>query len=95
MTVGEKENFKYLGIVEADTIQQTDERKGKKRLRSKKKTSQNQFLQLKFHQRNEYLGSFFSKIVWTILKMDKGGTPTDGSKDNEIDDDTQSLTLER
>ncbi len=32
------------------------------------------------------------KIIGTILKIDKGGTQTNGQKDKKIDDDAQGLT---
>ena len=32
-------------------------------------------------------------ILWTLLKMNEGGTQTYGPKNKEIDDDAQSLTL--
>ena len=57
-TLGEKESYKYLGILEADIIKQT-EMKGKvkkKRIpQENKKTPRNQTQQQKSDQRNQYL----------------------------------------
>ena len=35
------------------------------------------------------------KVLWTILKMDKGETQTNGPKNKEIDNDALGLTSER
>ena len=57
------------------------------------KTSRNQAQQQKSHQRDKHQGS--SLKYSTILKMDKGGTQTNGPKDKEIDDYAPGLTPER
>ena len=59
------------------------------------KTSRNQALQQKSHQRGKHLGSPPCKILVTILKMDERGTQTNGPENKKIDDDTQGLTSER
>ena len=49
------------------------------------KTSWNQNHQQKFYQKNKYLSSVSCKIIWKILKMDKGETQKKGPKNKEID----------
>ena len=59
------------------------------------KTSQNQDLQQKSHQRIKFLCIGPCKIFGTILKMDKGGTQTNRPKDKKVDDDDAiSFTFE-
>ena len=52
----------------------------------------NQALQQKSHQRNKYQGRPSCKILWTILKMDRGGTRINGSNNKEIDDNPRDDT---
>ena len=59
-----------------------------------KKTSLNKALQKKSRQRKKHLGSPLSNILWTILRIDKGGTRTNGLKDKEINDFAKVLTSE-
>ena len=63
-TLREKENYKYLGILEADTFKQVEmeEKMKKKYLRRRRK------LQQKFHQRDKHLGCHSCKIPGTIFK---------------------------
>ena len=69
--------------------------KNKKRVpQTNKKTSRNQTLQQKSHQRNKQLSCPPCKILGTILKMDMGRTQTNGSEDKKVDD-AQGLTYER
>ena len=82
-TFEEKENYKYLGILKVNTIKNSTS--------EKKKTSQNQTQLHQSYQRNKHLGSASCKILWTILKMDKEGSQTDGLKDKEIDDGYKAL----
>ena len=49
----------------------------------------------KSHQMVKHLVCPPYKILGKILKMDKGGTQTNGPEDKKIDDDTQGLTSER
>ena len=95
-TLAEKENYKYLGIVEADTIKQ-EEMKGKIRIdkiQTNKKTSGNQTLQQKWNQRNKHLGCHAWKVQGNIVKMDKGGTQTNGLEDQNTEDDVQGFARE-
>ena len=45
--------------------------------------------------RDNHLWSPPSKILWTILKVDREGTQTNGPKNKKMNDDVQSLTPER
>ena len=86
---GAKENYKYLGILEADNIKQVEMEKKTPPPKKKnpsphpqkvplknKKTSGNQAEQQKSHQMNKHLDSSPPpwKILGTILKMDTGRT---------------------
>ena len=57
-TLGENETYKYLGILEADTIKQVQMKdKIKKRIyQENEKTTRDKTFQQKPHQRNKYLG---------------------------------------
>ena len=81
----EKENYKYLGILEVDTKQaEMKKKKKKKRVPQKnEEASWNQALQQKFHQRDKHLGYPSCKILGTIPKMDKGGSQTNGPSDKK------------
>ena len=54
-TLMAKWNYKYLGILEADTIKQGEEKEKKRLLQRIKKTSWNQTLLRKSYKRDEYL----------------------------------------
>ena len=90
-----KRKLQILGNIGSRHYQTSrDERKSKNRVPQKnKKTSWNQALQQKSHQRNKHLGSSPCKIQWTIFKIVKEGTQTNRPK--KIDVDTQGLTPER
>ena len=51
----------------------------KRVLQTNKKTSQNQTQSQKFHQKNKHLST---KILRTILKMDKRRTQTNGKQES-------------
>ena len=79
-TLGEKRNFFYLGIFEADTINQ---RKMKDNIRKKylKRTRKRLEIQLggkKPYQKNKYLSSVPCKIHSTLPKMNREGIKRDG-----------------
>ena len=94
--LGEKENYKYLGILEEDTIRQI-EMKGKirkdyhRRIRKLHETK----LSNSAKEKKQQLSRPPRKIFGAILKKSKGGIKTNGSKDTMIDDDAQSLTCWR
>ena len=58
----------YLEILETDTIKQA-KRKEKRIHLENKKTTRNQTIKQKSHQRDEYLGCPPRKILGTILKV--------------------------
>ena len=79
-TLREKENYKFLRILEPDTVKQVKMKKKKKKKEKKKsapqmngKTFWNQALQQKSHWRNKHSDN---KILGTIPKIGKGGTLT-------------------
>ena len=77
--------------------QRETEMKEKRRIRKFQKNtkiSQNQVQQQKSHQKNWHLGSPSYKILRTIVKMDKWGTPINRPKNQEIDDYVQIFTPE-
>ena len=51
--------------------------------------SQNQALQQKSHQKEKHQGIPPCKILWSILKMDKGRTQSNGPNDKKILDKAQ------
>ena len=67
-----KENYWYLEF-KANTIKQMEmKEKSKKGISKKNKKKKDPNLcRKKSHQRNKYLDSPHSKILWTILQMDK------------------------
>ena len=84
--LGEKGNYEFKGISEAETIKRRMMKKNSQM--SKKKASG-----IETHQRNNHKDthSALCQIRWTILKMDKWEIGTNESKDKEIEDDTQGL----
>ena len=84
-SLGEIENYKYFGILKADTIKQTEmEEKIRKASQKNMQTSGNKILSQKSHQKYNLLGSL-CKILRPILKKNKG-TQTNGPKNKGIDD---------
>ena len=92
-TLGEKENYRFLVILEADTIKQVDmkEKIRKYHLRRTRKLL-SQVLQQKSHQINKHLGSFPCKVLWTILKWTREELR---QMDKKVDDYAQDLTSKR
>ena len=81
-TLEENETYKYLGILEADTIKQVQMkdmipieylRRTRKLLETKLITTI-KTLQQKPHQRNKYLGCATSQILGTLSQVDPRGT---------------------
>ena len=52
-------------------------------------------MQQKFYQRNKYTRNISSKILWTILYIDKVRTQTNGPKNMKLYDDALNLIPER
>ena len=87
-TLGEKETYKYLGILEVDTIKQV---KMKRKFLKEYLRRTRKLLETKFCRRNLIKGINTGvvspcKILWTILKMDKGRTQTNGSQDKKTNE---------
>ena len=71
-TLEEKETYKYSGILGVDTIKKVEMEKRLKRMtRIIKKTTRNQTIQQKPHQRDKHLACPSLKILETILNVDK------------------------
>ena len=82
----EKENYKYLGILEANSINQTEmeEKIFKKNLRIIRKLLKTKLFKHKSYQWNKLLSSPPCKILWSILKMEKGQTQTNGRRTRKL-----------
>ena len=87
--LGEKENDKYLGILEADTIKQVEKNKRIRRVPQTNKA----LLQI-YHQRDKHLGSPFCMILMTIFKMDQK-TRKLMHKTSHLRDDINKLYVSR
>ena len=72
-TLEENETYKYLGILEADTIKhvQMKDKIRKEYLGRTKKTTRDKALQQKPHERNKYLGWAPSLIFGTFPQADQ------------------------
>ena len=75
-TLEENETYKYLGILEADTIKQVQMKDmiRKEHLRRTRKLLETKLSSRKPHQRNKYLGCVTSQILETLSKVDPRGT---------------------
>ena len=83
-TLGEKETFEYLGILDANTIKQAEMEKS---ISEEEKTTPNKSIWQKPHQRNKNLVCPLCKIFGTILKMDKGRTSTNEPENRKTKDE--------
>ena len=88
-TLGEKETYKYLGILEADTIKQVEmkEKIKKEYLRRTKKTTWDKTLLQELCQRDKYLGCLPRRTLGTILEVDQRRTQTNGLENKKTNDD--------
>ena len=79
--LGEKETYKFLGILEKDIIKQV-EMKGNifKKSQENGKTTGNQTMLQKSYQRDKPLRFLPRKILGTILKVNEGRTSTNGQE---------------
>ena len=84
-TLEENETYKYLGILEADTIKQVKMKDTirKEYLRITEKTTRDKTLQQKPHQRNKYLGCAPSQIFRTLSQVDQRRTINKWTKEQE------------
>ena len=75
-TLGEKETYKYLGILEADTIKQREMKENilKKISKRNQKITQDKTLYPESSQMDKYLGCPPRKVLGTILEMDQKRT---------------------
>ena len=87
ITPGEKEIWKYPGILEADKQAEMKE-KIRRVPQTNEKTSRNQSL----HQRNKHLSRSTCNMLGSILKMDKGRTQANGPEDKKVDEDEREMT---
>ena len=55
-TLGEKETYKYLGILEADTIKEAEMKEKKRISQENQKATRDKTMLQKPYQRNRYLG---------------------------------------
>ena len=92
--LGEKENYKYLGILEVDTTKQAEIKKNSKRIsQTNVKAFRNRAQQLESHQKDKNLDCPTSKILGSILEIDE--ERTNEPEDKKANDDAQGLTSER
>ena len=70
-TLGEKETYKYLGILEAGTIKHAEM---KEKIKNEFLKRMKKLLETKLHCRNLIKGCPPCKILGTILKMDERRT---------------------
>ena len=75
-TLGEKETYKCLGILEADTMKQQEMKENffKRVSQKNQKISRDKTLLQEPYQRDKYLGSPLQKILGTILEVDQRRT---------------------
>ena len=73
-TLGEKEIYKYLGILVADTIKQMERKELKSVSQKNRKTTRNHAIYQEPYKRVKYLGSPPRKIFETILEVDQRRT---------------------
>ena len=87
--LGEKETYKFLGIIEADNIKQVEmkEKNEKEHLRKTRKQLVTKLYSMNLIKRNKYLGCFPCKILGTIFEVDEGRTLTNGRKNKKTNDD--------
>ena len=69
-TLGQKENYKYLGILEVNTIKQVEieEKNMKWIIQKNENTSRNQAVQQKSNQRSKLLEVFLVRYTVSFLK---------------------------
>ena len=91
-TLGEKENYKYLGILEANTIKKV---KMREKLRKEYIRWIRKLLKINHCSRKLITDSFYRKIHRTILKMDKVGTQVNEQEDDKVEDHSLGLTAKR
>ena len=84
--LGEKETYKYLGILEVDTIKHMEmkEKIQKEYLRRTRKFLETKQHSRKSHQSDKHQGYLSRKILRTILKVGEGKTSTNGLESRQL-----------
>ena len=85
-TLGEKEAYKYLGILEADTIKQPEmkEKIKKEYLKRTRKLLEIKLYNRNHNQKDKHLGCCSCKILGIILKVGERRTKTNGPENKKI-----------
>ena len=87
-TLEENETNKYLGILIADTIKDTEV---KEKVKKKNSGEQKNYLKpnnlAEISSKNKFLGCPTRKILGTFLRMNKRRTPSNGLENQETHDD--------
>ena len=95
-TLGEKENYKYSWMLEADIVKQAEI---KDKITKSTSDERENFLKpssaAETSSKGKSLGNPPCKPLRTILKIDKGKTQTNGPKGKKVDDNAQGLTFAR
>ena len=88
----EKETYKYLGILEADTLKlmEIKEKKLRKSISGKRGnySKPNYIVEISSNQRDKRLGCPNCLILGGIFKVDGGGNQTNGQENKKTHDDT-------
>ena len=92
-TLGEKETYKYLGILKVDTINLVEmkEKIKKPETQENEKTTRNQTILQEAHKQNKHLGYPRRKILRNILEVDDGRTSTNRPENKKTNDDAKNL----
>ena len=92
-----KENYKIFGIVEVDILKlmEMKEKTRKEYLGRRRKIIKTKVCSRNLIKGINTLAVSLCKILGTILKIDKGGTQTNGPKDQEIDNYAQDFIFLR
>ena len=85
-TPREKETYKYLGILAADTIKQVEMKKSKKDISGKRESYSKPNHIAEPHQKDKCLGYPPRKILGAILNVDQRRTSTIGPENKRTND---------
>ena len=84
-TLGEKETYKYLGMLEDATIKLMEMRQNQERVfKENQKATQEKTIAQELYQRDPYLGCLPRKIFGTILEVGQRRTKTNGSENKKL-----------
>ena len=92
-TLREKETYKYMGILEPDTIKQVELKDNIKKeyLRRTRKLIEDKTRSQELYQRNKYLGFALVRYSGPLLRRPK----TNGLENNKTNDHAQGLASQR